>query len=63
MDSPGRGLAWQGVDFVMNAREGVAATLTVQHLMLNRNALFRCPEEHSRPRGVRESRSRSMSRR
>jgi hypothetical protein len=26
----------------MNARAGVGATLTVQHLMLNRNALFRC---------------------
>jgi dihydroorotase len=30
----------EGVEFVMNAREGVAATITVQHLLLNRNALF-----------------------
>ena len=29
-----------GVDFVSAAREGVAATLTVHHLLLNRNALF-----------------------
>jgi dihydroorotase len=28
------------VDFVRGAREGVAATVTPQHLMLNRNALF-----------------------
>ena len=30
----------EGVDFVSAAREGVAATLTVHHLLLNRNALF-----------------------
>jgi dihydroorotase len=30
----------QGVDFVQAAREGVAATLTAHHLLLNRNALF-----------------------
>lgn len=30
----------QGVEFVQNARDGVAGTMTVQHLMLNRNALF-----------------------
>eukprot|EP00283_Hemiselmis_rufescens_P010973 CAMPEP_0173418958 /NCGR_PEP_ID=MMETSP1357-20121228/953_1 /TAXON_ID=77926 /ORGANISM="Hemiselmis rufescens, Strain PCC563" /LENGTH=352 /DNA_ID=CAMNT_0014381513 /DNA_START=35 /DNA_END=1093 /DNA_ORIENTATION=+ len=30
----------EGVEFVMNAREGVAATMTVQHMLLNRNALF-----------------------
>ncbi|MFO1408898.1 MAG: dihydroorotase [Steroidobacteraceae bacterium] len=29
-----------GVDFVRGARAGVAATLTPQHLLLNRNALF-----------------------
>jgi dihydroorotase len=29
-----------GVDFVLGAREGVGATLTPQHLLLNRNALF-----------------------
>ena len=29
-----------GVQFVRNARSGVAATITPQHLMLNRNALF-----------------------
>lgn len=29
-----------GVQFVRSARSGVAATLTPQHLMLNRNALF-----------------------
>jgi dihydroorotase len=28
------------VDFVCNARRGVAATITPQHLLLNRNALF-----------------------
>ena len=28
------------VEFVLNAREGIAATLTPQHLLLNRNALF-----------------------
>jgi dihydroorotase len=31
----------QGAEFVRNAREGVAATLTAHHLLLNRNALFR----------------------
>ena len=31
----------QGADFVRNAREGVAATLTAHHLLLNRNAIFR----------------------
>jgi dihydroorotase len=30
----------QGVDFVLAARDGVAATLTAHHLLLNRNALF-----------------------
>jgi dihydroorotase len=30
----------EGVEFVTNAREGVCGTITVQHLMLNRNALF-----------------------
>mmetsp|Transcript_63087 Transcript_63087/g.131131 ORF Transcript_63087/g.131131 Transcript_63087/m.131131 type:complete len:354 (+) Transcript_63087:94-1155(+) len=30
----------EAVDFVRNAREGVAGTITVQHLLLNRNALF-----------------------
>ena len=30
----------EGVDFVLAAREGVAATLTPQHLLMNRNALF-----------------------
>ena len=29
-----------GVEFVRGAREGVAATVTPQHMMLNRNALF-----------------------
>lgn len=29
-----------GVEFVRGAREGVAATITPQHLLLNRNALF-----------------------
>ena len=29
-----------GVDFVRGAREGVAATLTPQHLLMNRNAIF-----------------------
>ena len=28
------------VEFVLDAREGIAATLTPQHLLLNRNALF-----------------------
>ena len=32
----------QGVDFVTTARAGVAATLTAHHLLLNRNAMFRC---------------------
>ena len=31
----------EGVDFVANARQGVAATLTAHHLLLNRNELFR----------------------
>jgi dihydroorotase len=31
----------EGVDFVREAREGVAATLTAHHLLLNRNELFR----------------------
>lgn len=31
----------QGVEFVKNARQGVAATLTAHHLLLNRNAIFR----------------------
>ena len=31
----------QGADFVRHAREGVAATLTAHHLLLNRNAIFR----------------------
>jgi len=30
----------QGVDFVLNANENVAATITAHHLLLNRNALF-----------------------
>lgn len=30
----------QGVSFVRDGREGLAATITPQHLMLNRNALF-----------------------
>jgi len=30
----------QGVEFVRDARDGVAATLTAHHLLLNRNALF-----------------------
>jgi dihydroorotase len=30
----------EGVEFVRSAREGVAATLTVHHLLLNRNAMF-----------------------
>ncbi len=30
----------EGVDFVCEARAGVAATLTAHHLLLNRNALF-----------------------
>ncbi|MBP8080710.1 MAG: dihydroorotase [Arenimonas sp.] len=30
----------EGVDFVCGAREGVAATLTAHHLLLNRNAMF-----------------------
>jgi dihydroorotase len=29
-----------GVDFVLGARAGVAATLTPQHLLMNRNAIF-----------------------
>ena len=29
-----------GVEFVRGAREGVAATITAHHLLLNRNALF-----------------------
>ena len=29
-----------GVDFVLAARDGVAATLTPQHLLMNRNAIF-----------------------
>ena len=29
-----------GVDFVRSARQGVAATITPQHMLLNRNALF-----------------------
>ena len=31
----------QGVEFVLGAREGVAATLTAHHLLMNRNDLFR----------------------
>ena len=31
----------RAVDFVLNARAGVAATLTPQHLLMNRNAMFR----------------------
>ena len=30
----------QALDFVLSAREGIAATVTPQHLLLNRNALF-----------------------
>lgn len=30
----------QGIEFVRSAREGVAATLTAHHLLLNRNAIF-----------------------
>ena len=30
----------EGISFVRDGREGLAGTLTVQHLMLNRNALF-----------------------
>mmetsp|Transcript_27301 Transcript_27301/g.64798 ORF Transcript_27301/g.64798 Transcript_27301/m.64798 type:complete len:357 (+) Transcript_27301:79-1149(+) len=30
----------EGVEFVLNARAGVAGTITVQHLLFNRNALF-----------------------
>jgi dihydroorotase len=30
----------EGVDFVCQARDGVAATLTAHHLLLNRNAMF-----------------------
>lgn len=30
----------QGIEFVRSAREGVAATLTAHHLLLNRNAMF-----------------------
>ena len=30
----------EGVEFVRGAREGVAATITAHHLLLNRNALF-----------------------
>ena len=30
----------EAVDFVLDAREGVAATITPQHLLLDRNALF-----------------------
>lgn len=30
----------QAVQFVMNARAGIAATITPQHLLLNRNAIF-----------------------
>jgi dihydroorotase len=29
-----------GLEFVLDAREGIAATVTPQHLLLNRNALF-----------------------
>ena len=29
-----------GIDFVRNARPGIAATITPQHMLLNRNALF-----------------------
>jgi dihydroorotase len=31
----------EGIEFVRQARDGVAATLTVHHLLLNRNELFR----------------------
>lgn len=31
----------EGVDFVREARDGIAATLTAHHLLLNRNELFR----------------------
>jgi dihydroorotase len=31
----------EGVDFVRQARDGVAATLTAHHLLLNRNEIFR----------------------
>jgi dihydroorotase len=30
----------EGIDFVANARDGVAGTITCHHLLLNRNALF-----------------------
>lgn len=30
----------EAVEFVQNAREGIAATITAHHLLLNRNALF-----------------------
>ena len=30
-----------GLEFVLGAREGIAATVTPQHLLMNRNALFR----------------------
>ena len=30
----------QAADFVMNAGDNIAATMTVQHLMMNRNAIF-----------------------
>lgn len=30
----------QGIEFVRSARDGVAATLTAHHLLLNRNAMF-----------------------
>lgn len=39
----------EGVDFVMGAHAGVAATLTVQHLLLNRNALFSYKVQGLRP--------------
>ena len=31
----------EGVEFVSNARTGIAATITAHHLLLNRNAIFR----------------------
>ena len=31
----------QGAEFVSKARPGIAGTITVQHLALNRNAIFR----------------------
>jgi dihydroorotase len=30
----------EGVEFVTKARDGVCGTITVQHLLLNRNAIF-----------------------